>query len=919
MKKRPLSRRRFLQVGALSLGGLGLGSRGIQSSKTAGISLVIDPTDPIASMPAAKWAAEELTSAISQAGVAVSHFSSINELPNSDLCVQIAGTETPAISGLLKTAGARFPSQPESLVLAPSTDQGKRILLACGKDARGLMYALLELADRVRHGGDPRRSLAIQKAVVEQPFNEVRSIGRLFVSDVEDKSWFNDREMWPPYFSMLATHRFNQFSLNLGIGFDSLQNVTDSYFLFAYPFLLDVPGYRVRAATLPDAERDRNLEMLQFISRQAVAHGIDFRLGIWTHGYQWADTPHSNYTIEGLTPENHPAYSRDALSTLLKACPDISGITLRTHGESGVREGSYDFWKTVLEGVQQAGRKVEIDLHPKGLDQRLLDSALATGMPVRLSPKYWAEHMGLPYQQTAIRELEMPREKAANNFYALSTGSRIFTRYGYADFLREDRPYRLIYRIWPGTHRFLLWGDPVSSAAHARAFRFCGSNGVELYEPLSFKGRRGSGLAGGRCAYADSSLNPGRDWEKYLYTYRVWGRLLYNPDSDPEVWRRQVRRDSRSSAASAEAALGAATRIVPLITTAHLPSAANDTYGPEFYVNQPIVKESATCPYHDTPSPRTFGNVSPLDPEMFSCICDFAAEMLKGERSGKYTPLDVAQWLESFADVANRNLQEAEKRTNTRSPEFRRMAIDVKIQIGLGCFFAAKLRAGTLYAIHEQSGDRGALEQSLKLYRQTRDIWAAFARETSSVYASDISYGPRPYQRGHWMDRLPAIDEDIAAMAKRLETAPETSAPGPAVRSAIAEALGRPPRPVGRCSHRPPERFVPKQELPIVLSIEKAEPISGLLYYRHVNQAERYQTVNLQAHGSDYRATIPASYTDSPYPLQYYFELRRGPTSAWLYPGFDTYLMNQPYFVVRQKHDTDRADVTDQTNSSRGD
>src|SRR5690242_18906618 len=240
-------------------------------------------------------------------------------------------------------------------------------------------------------------------------------------------------------------------------------------------------------------------------------------------------------------------------------------------------------------------------------------------MPVRLSPKYWAEHMGLPYQQTAIRDLEMPRETPQNGtFFSLSTGSRIFTRYGYADFLREDRPYSLIYRIWPGTHRFLLWGDPVSTAAHARAFQFCGSNGAELYEPLSFKGRRGSGQPGSRCAYADASLNPERDWEKYLYTYRVWGRLLYNPNSDPDVWRRQLRREFPSTASSVETALAAATRILPLITTAHLPSGANDTYGPEFYTNQPIVEESPTCPYHDTPSPKTFGNVSPLDPEMFS-------------------------------------------------------------------------------------------------------------------------------------------------------------------------------------------------------------------------------------------------------------------------------------------------------------
>src|ERR1700682_5769264 len=40
------------------------------------------------------------------------------------------------------------------------------------------------------------------------------------------------------------------------------------------------------------------------------------------------------------------------------------------------------------------------------------------------------------------------------------------------------------------------------------------------------------------------------------------------------------------------------------------------------------------------------------------------------------------------------------------------------------------------------------------------------------------------------------------------------------------------------------------------------------------------------------------TYTDSQYPLQYYFELRQGPESAWLYPGFADNLTGQPYFVV---------------------
>jgi len=903
-KTPPLSRRTFLQTTALSIGAFAVGPTALaQSGGGRSISIIVDPADPLASAEPVRWAIKELVQALAQHGIALLQFESLDQAPATDVCIVAAGRTLPIATAVLKQSALSVSDSPECLALAAAKYKGRAILLAGGSDARGLMYALLELADRVQHSDHPHQALKVTKPLAEQPFTETRSIGRLFVSDVEDKSWFNDREMWPAYFSMLANQRFNRFCLNFGIGHDFLTNVIDSYLLFAYPFLLSVPGYNVRAVNLPDAERDQNLETLQYISRQCVAHGIDFQLGIWTHGYQWKDTPHSNYTIEGLTAETHAAYSREAMAALLRACPAISGVTIRTHGESGVPEGSYAFWATVFDGVKQSGRKVEIDLHTKGLDQKMIDGALATGMPVRLSPKYWAEHMGLPYHQAAIRDLEMPHEKAnQNTFFALSSGSRSFTRYGYADFLREDRAYKVMVRVWPGTHRFLLWGDPVSTAAHARAFGFCGTNGVELYEPLSFKGRRGSGLPGGRCAYADASLNPRWDWQKYLYTYRVWGRLLYNPEADPDTWRRYLRKQFHASSDALEAALSSATTIVPLWTSTHCPSAANDAFNPEFGVSQSMLTPSEH-PYGDTPAPKVFGNVSPLDPQLFSRMSDFAAELLKGERTGKYSPIEVAQWFEDLSDTAMTQLTKAQSQAaGNSSPEFRRLTLDLKLQIGLGRFFAAKLRSGTLYAIHEQSGDRAALEESLKAYRRAREIWSGIAEEAKGAYAPDITYGPNPYQRGHWLDRLPAIDADVAEMAKRLETLQTGRDQSAEVRSAIQQALGRPRRFSIECRHTPPTKFTPGEVVQLSLSAEKSSaPISAVLYYRHVNQSESYETIELESVGSEFRASIPAAYAGPNYPLQYYFELKAGPGNACLYPGFAPDLANQPYFVVRPR------------------
>lgn len=901
-----VSRRDFLRLSAGTLGAFGAASPPVAHAGEAGrVAIVIDAEDHGAATPPVAYAVGQLEAALSQHGVALERLRSIAAVPAAvTRCIVAATADTAIALQTLRESRIAPPRDPESLALLGTSFAGRPGLLACGADSRGLMYALLELADRVRCGKRPESDLTFDTPVVEKPHHRVRSVGRLFVSDVEDKPWFHDRDFWPPYLSMLAAQRFNRFQLSLGIGYDSLQGLRDAYLLFAYPFLLPVRGYSVRAVNLPDDERERNLEMLQFIGRETVKRGMDFQLGIWTHGYQWPDSPDANYTIAGLTPDNHATYCRDALASLLIACPTISGVTLRTHAESGVREGSYGFWRTVFDGAVRCGRPVELDLHPKGLDWKLIDAALATGLPLRLSPKYWAEHIGMPYQQTAIRELEMPQgHPQAQSFAELSTGSRSFTRYGYADFLRNDRRYSVMFRVWPGSDRLLLTGDPVTAASHSRALGFGGSDGAEVFEPLSFKGRRGSGLPGGRCAYADRSLAPRQDWEKYLYTYRIWGRLLYDPQTSPEVWRRSLRRQFGARAPHVEAALASSTRILPIVTTAHLPSAANDTYMPEIYTNQAIVDAQLPSPYGDTPSPKVFGYVSPLDPQMFATIEESVGEVLAGRRSGKYSPGEVARWLDALAAAAEGHLSQALKAdASAPDAELRRVVVDVTIEAGLGRFFAAKLRSGALYSLHRRTGSVPALMEALSEYEKARSIWWQFAQYARGVYVSDITIGPLPHQRGHWLDRLPAMDADIATMRRQLEVArakPSSAAPPHApIHELLSDAAATAPS----WRHSAPEAFIPGEPLRIAIAVERTLPLAAArVFYRHVDQAEEYDSTELTRQDDELGAVIPAAYTASPYALQYFFELHDGRGGARRFPGFTSDLDNQPYFVVQPR------------------
>jgi hypothetical protein len=902
-RRRAISRRDFLERTsvAAALGALGVPAPSARAQERR-VALIVDPLDPVATSTPAHWAADELGRALMAQQVDVELASSPDQARSAVARIRIAGFGSQAAQDLLRRAGTSVAAVPEALALVPASDADGAIMLAAGHDARGLSYAVTELADRIRHGADPIAALRIDREIVEQPANSVRSIARCFESDVEDKGWFHDRAMWRDYLSMLATQRFNRFNMTFGLQYNYPMEVSDVYLYFAYPFLLSVPGYDVRVRELPAAERERNLETLQFIGREAVGRGLDFQVGLWTHGYK-LDSPKVNYHVEGITAQNHAAYCRDALTMLLQACPQISGITFRIHGESGIAEGDFAFWRTVFAGIAPAGRPIEIDMHAKGIDQQTIDLALETGMPVKLSPKYLGEHIGLPYHQSAVRELERPPRTAASEHFALSNGLRRFTRYSYGDFLKEDRRHGVLFRIWPGTQRALLWGDPEFAAGYGRHASFCGSQGFELCEPLAFKGRMGSGQPGGRTAYADQSLAPAYDWQKFAYTYRLWGRLTYNPDASPQTWRRQLASDFGPGAAACEAALAKASRILPLITLAHAPSASNNAYWPEMYTNMSIVRDDPPRPYYDAGKRPRFGAVEPFDPQLFSRIDEYADEVLSGTPGARYSPLEVAEWLDDLAGGAVKELENAlAGSVPAGSVAFRRLSADVMIQCGIGRFFAAKFRSAVLWSLYERSGDREAAAGAVEIYRAARKAWAVAADE-AAVYVSDISYGAEPWLRGHWRDRLPAIDADIAEMAR--QAAADSVSPGGdqsnirAVQlQALQQLFSRPQRPVARGEHQPAARFQPGAPLEISIRLPE-KGTTALLHYRHVNQAEAWRVTPMRRDGDRHAAVVDGDYTGSPYPLQYYFELR-GDGGPSLFPGLNPNLTNQPYFVVRQ-------------------
>lgn len=848
-------------------------------------SIAISLDDAASQDRAARWAAGHLARVMAEHGY--------------DVSVQAPRRLRVCAPGRVEGA-IRLSEKPDAFAIVPEASG----LVICGRSPRAIVYALTELAERVRcaaQGDDP---IAFAAPLVETPHAKIRSICRFFCSEEEDKHWFYDRQMWEEYLTMLATHRFTRFSLGFGLQYNYPyynRLITDVYFYFAYPFLVSVPGYDVRVAGLSDAERERNLDMLRFIGATAADRGLEFHLALWTHGYDFDDVPNANYQIGGITAGNHANYCRDALTVLLKAVPDLTGVTVRVHVEGGIPEGSYDFWETVLSGIGRSGRSILLDIHAKGTDQRIIDIGIRTRLPVTVSPKFMAEHTGLPYHQSSVRHREMPSDEAVGKIFALSEGSRRFLRYGYGDLFATERNYGVLIRVWPGTQRVLLSADPALAAGYARAATFCGADGIEFCEPLSFKGRMGSGGLGQRFNYAPERLRAQHDWSKYDYMYLLLGRFAFDPDAPRESWMRHLRHVAGDAAESCETALASASRILPLVTLAHGVSACNNTYWPEIYDNMSIVYPPAVYPYSYDSGATRFGDVPTFDPQLFANPEESVRALWESKPLAKYTALDVALWLEQCSAACRAALGEARKSAAASRPAVRRMLVDAEIQAGLGEFFAARIRSACAFELYLLSGERSAYLETDALYRVAREAWVGIMHAAEGVYQDDLSYGPQPWLRGAWKDRLPAIDRDIEDLAfwyindraRQAARTDEAQALLPTMRNWTArKSLAG--------GGDLPQTFA--RGKPLAVNVAPKSNVRAMrLFYRPVNQALTWEEAAMERKADVFTASIPPSATDGRFPLQYYC-VAEGEETAFV-PGLGADLCGQPYFVALPQED----------------
>ncbi|MFC1762589.1 hypothetical protein ACFL6U_10980 [Planctomycetota bacterium] len=809
-----------------------------------------------------------------------SYDASVKVVPHWSLTDQpsylvIGTTANRAVARLLPNASEDL-SRPEGVFFQTCDTGDGTALVVAGTDERGLMYALLELAERVETGG----LAALNKVtnLIEFPDNAVRGVDR-FVGNFGENPWLFDHGFWDYYLDRLARARYNR--LTLIMGYDS------DYLVPPYPFFLEVPGFedvRVKNKAIPN--RAQHLALIRFIAQHCHDHGLEFVMASWRHNRE------KDY-VEGspVEADRYTDYCARGMRNLLVAAPEIDGVQMRINWESGVGEygaTAEKFWHDIIQHIGEAGRlrgrDVHLDLRAKGLTPDMINWALEAGLNFSIPTKYTWEAMGLPYHTTQFRSNEITK---LDNMDTRQ-------RYSYADFLRKPRPFDVFYRLWTiGTNRFFVWGDPDYARRFSQTAGFGGATGFEITPPFALK--RGTW---------DLFKNPDLityRWEdeRYWAWYLLFGRLGYSVNTPADVWQREFSRRFGAAAEPLLAAHASAGKILPLLTTAHLTHHPAEWNWAEMDTGAALFSEHNVAEKHDK---KNYQTIEPGDPGLFYAIDDYVKDYRSGSLKAKYNPMQVSRWYQRLAADTVLALKRIDPETipaNHRA-EYQTTELDLLLTADLGEFHAFKTHAAVDLVFYQQTEDANYLRATLGHMKEAGKVWARLCERTRDTYHDQPTI--QNYDLGkNWFDRLVEVEKDIA----KLQGMVEKARPGPITSHANLKQTDVSADFLRAAKTNVPETFIPNRDLHLsVVTDALPYPVhqSMTLHYRHANLVEgRFKTLPMQFIGKGFESVIPANYLTPQYDLLVYFSVLDEAGNAHILPGLFHPEQAMPYYVIQAR------------------
>ena len=769
-------------------------------------------------------------------------------------------------------------TQPESLLIRKFNRDGKAVLLVAGVDARGLMYALLDVADGVGWAKSATQPFSEVRDAEEKPYTPERALSLYTFNRAYWESRFYDEAYWAKYLDVLAQNRFS--SLVVIFGYEN-----GGFLAPCYPYFFDVPEFpEVRMVGLTREQQQRNLAALNRLIQMAHDRGLKFTVGIWDHiyrgGVQGGGIPGADEATQkpvpglvwGVTGENLVPYTKAALASFVKLVPAVDPIQFRMHDESGLKSSEQEaFWRDVFQMMRVQAPNLRLDLRAKGLPDSVIQSAIEAGLPFRITTKYWMEQMGLPFHPTHINK--------QNQFDR---------RHSYADMLRYPQRYKMHWRLWNGgTARVLLWGDPDYARRFAESTRLYDGDGFEVNEPLCTKME-----AQPHDAKPFDLLTPTHryydyEFERYWHFFQVFGRVGYNTNTPAEVWEREFeRRFGREAAPFVERGLHQASWVLPRIVAS--------CYSYDAF---PMTRGWAEKQrLGDLPA---YAKTEGSDIQQFASFDEEARLLIEKGETAKTRPGENSRWFaQTAADITAQVVEAGQRIGSHRNREFDSTITDLKILANLALFHSRRIPAAVSYRLFERTKDPRVLDDAIAGERSAMEAWRQLVAAAGDFYADDLMMGVRGASLcGHWKDELAALEAGLSSLEQQrheLKTSREAK-PAPSFRAAAADSDSVAPY----VAHQPVTTTPVGKPVTITAMVSAPSGIKSVrLRYRSVNQHQDYRTLPMLPTGekAEWSAVIPPENIPPTWDLMYYIEAMDNDGNGRMYPDLNK---ETPYIIVK--------------------
>lgn len=623
-----------------------------------------------------------------------------------------------------------------------------------GGDETGLIYGSLSIAE------DLGNEVALQKikSKAESPKLPFRAIKYDMPWDTYRHSYAldlhsetcKDVNYWRAFLDMMAENRLNVLSLwNL------------------HPYV-----YMIKPKNFPEASPWNDTEMKQWqtlfhsIFSMAKERGIDtyvipFNIFVSpefakAHNVAMDNLDH-HFFVNGDTSEIVKRYTRECVAQLLREYPDLSGMGLTLgEGMGGMTPQQREDWMkaTIIEGMKLAGRKSKL-IH------RIPFSSTTGSLGVTSIETEQLTRKGIE-QEAAMDFIDGPvwADLKFNWSHAHSTTKLIKVHGGklwgaYFNPVPED--YKVTWTARNEDFFCLRWGVPSFVRAHinANSPAYVGGYmiGSETYIPAK-----------------DYFTNPNIkvDWkwafERQWLFYKIWGRLLYNPATQDDIFKAEfTRRYGKQGNNLLEASSLAGT--VPL----RLASSFDFTWDFSLY-SEGFMALDNTVKRVDYISIDRIINQPPIDPGYVSI-----AEYVKTTSSGgsfarsRITPIMLANMVEKDCQKALALVKNINTTNNNNALMFE--VADIKAWANIGLHFAEKIRAGIALQKFRTKGGEENQQTAVKHLENALKYWDVVISITRPIY-NDMPLTHYSEQNGvrtkenqfllfHWEKLRPDLQKDI--------------------------------------------------------------------------------------------------------------------------------------------------------------